>query len=145
MVTYAGFEREEHSLSPIYVSGIENPDKLQLDLSTQCGNMFNQPIRPEISIEQVSGKLVLSAYIPELPPGQKPAYFQNHGLPRGAFRRIGSADLRCTDEDLYIFFNQVESWDSSIIKDTDKDDISKKPFNCIERCPAKVNPYAEET
>jgi ATP-dependent DNA helicase RecG len=140
-----GVEREEHSLFPQYiVTGINNPDKLQLDLSTQCGNMFNQPIRPEISIEQVAGKLVLSVFIPELPQGQKPVYFQNQGLPRGAFRRIGSADLRCTDDDLFIFFNQVESWDSSIIKDTNTDDISEEAIQLYKTLRAKVNPYAEE-
>src|SRR5690606_12345002 len=55
-----GVVREESSLFPSYfVEGIENPDKLQLDLATQAASLFNKPIRPEIEIETLSdGKKV---------------------------------------------------------------------------------------
>jgi ATP-dependent DNA helicase RecG len=36
-----GIERVENSLFPMYeVTGVSDPDKLQLDLSTQCASMF---------------------------------------------------------------------------------------------------------
>src|SRR5690606_19174506 len=105
-----GVEQEALSLFPTYyASGVEQSDKIQLDLSTQCASMFNQPIRPTIQVESVNGKNVIVAYVPELPDGQKPAYFRNENLPQGAYRRIGSSDQRCTDDDLFVFFNKEDS------------------------------------
>jgi ATP-dependent DNA helicase RecG len=140
-----GVEREEFSLFPSYiVSGVDNPDKLQLDLSTQCADMFNQPIRPDISVERINGKTVLNVFIPELSASQKPVYFKSTGLPKGAYRRIGSSDQRCTDDDLFIFYNKEDSLDSSIIKDTSLDDISEEAIQLYRNLRAKVNAYAEE-
>lgn len=140
-----GVERDESSLFPAYVvCGVENPDKLQLDLSTQCASIFNQPIRPEITIDHISGKNVMHVFIPELPPSQKPVYFKSEGLPRGAFRRIGSSDQRCTDDDLFVFYNKEDSLDSSIIKDSSFEDVSEEAIQLYRNLRAKVNPYAEE-
>jgi ATP-dependent DNA helicase RecG len=140
-----GVVREETSLFPSYVvCGVENTDKLQLDLSTQCADMFNQPIRPEISVENVFGNNVLNVFIPELPQAQKPVYFKSDGLPRGAYRRIGSSDQRCTDDDLFVFYNKEDSLDSTIIKDSSFDDVSEEAIQIYRNLRAKVNPYAEE-
>lgn len=140
-----GVEREENSLFPSYiVCGVDNPDKLQLDLSTQCADMFNQPIRPEITIDNIQGRNVMNVFIPELQPSQKPVYFKSEGLPRGAFRRIGSSDQRCTDDDLFVFYNKEDSLDSSIIKDTSLEDISDEAIQLYRNLRSKVNPYAEE-
>jgi ATP-dependent DNA helicase RecG len=140
-----GVEREENSLFPSYiVCGVDNPDKLQLDLSTQCADMFNQPIRPEIVVDNIGGKNVINVFIPELQQSQKPVYFKSEGLPKGAFRRIGSSDQRCTDDDLFVFYNKEDGLDSSIIKDTSMDDVSEEAIQLYRNLRGKVNPYAEE-
>lgn len=140
-----GVVSETQSLFPTYtVVGVDNPDKIQLDLSSQCASMYNQPIRPEIQVVHVSGKNVISIYVPELPDGQKPVYFKNEGLPRGAYRRIGSSDQRCTDDDLHIFFNSEDSLDSTVVNDTSLDDVSEEAIALYRRLREKVNPYAEE-
>ncbi len=140
-----GVEREGLSLFPSYaICGVDNPDKLQLDLSTQCADMFNQPIRPEIIVDNIGGKNVINAFIRELPSSQKPVYFKSEGLPRGAFRRIGSSDQRCTDDDLFIFYNKEDTLDSSIIKDTSLYDLSEEAVQIYRNLRSKVNPYAEE-
>jgi ATP-dependent DNA helicase RecG len=141
-----GVERDEATLFPEYtVTGIADPDKLQLDLATQCASMFNQPVRPDVEMEKLpGGKLVIKVLISELPDAQKPLYFRNEGLPKGAFRRIGSSDQRCTEDDLYVFYNQEDSLDSSIIKDTSLDDISEEAVDLYRKLREKVSPLAEE-
>lgn len=140
-----GVEQEQHSLFPSYVlSDIDDPDKLQLDLSTQCASMFNIPIRPEIKVEMIDGKRVISVFVAELPDGQKPVYFKNENLPRGAYRRIGSSDQRCTDDDLFVFFNKEDSYDSAIMQDSSLDDISDDAIQLYRTLREKVNPFAEE-
>lgn len=141
-----GVERDEATLFPEYaITGITDPDQLQLDLVTQCAAMFNQPVRPDVEVEKTaSGKLVMKIFVSELPDGQKPLYFKSEGLPRGAFRRIGSSDQRCTDDDLYVFYNKEDSLDSSTIRDTSLEDISEEAINLYRKLRERVSPLAEE-
>jgi ATP-dependent DNA helicase RecG len=140
-----GVEKNEKAETPQYmITGISDPDKLQLDLGSQCANSFNQTIRPEITVETIDGKNVLLVFVPELPASQKPVYFKSTGLPRGAYRRIGSSDQRCSDDDLFIFYHQEDELDSSIIKDSGLDDISEEAIALYRNLRARVNPYAEE-
>jgi ATP-dependent DNA helicase RecG len=126
------------------VEGVTDCDKAQSDISTQCGSMFNAPARPRIEIEQLEGKNILKIFVPELPSQQKPLYFHNKGLPQGAWRRIGSTDQRCTEEDLYTFYQDNTSFDSSVIKNTSFEDIDLKAVEYYRKLRKEVNPKAEE-
>jgi ATP-dependent DNA helicase RecG len=47
-----GVTREEQALFPSYqVEGVPQPDKLCADLATQCRDIFNVPVRIELSSE----------------------------------------------------------------------------------------------
>lgn len=141
-----GVTRDETSLFPSYiVEGIENPDKLQADLASQTASLFNQPVRPEIEVETLSDKkVVIKIQVSELPDGQKPLYFKNTGLPKGAFRRIGSSDQRCTEDDLFVFYNKEDSLDSTIVNNTNLSDISEEAISLYRNLRSKVNEFAEE-
>jgi ATP-dependent DNA helicase RecG len=137
-------EADDTLFSSYKVTGIDNPDKLQKDLATQCADQFNQPVRPKISVEEVNSKNVLIIEVPELAPEQKPLFFKNQGLPQGAFRRIGSTDQRCTEDDLYFFYGKEDEFDGSVIYDSDIDDVSYEAVELYRQLRAKVNPTAEE-
>ncbi|QKJ61742.1 ATP-binding protein [Flavobacterium sp. M31R6] len=145
-----GVEREDEvtSLFPSYiVSGIpqENLDKIQADLANQCAENFNIPIRPQITVEKTTAdKYAIVVFVPELSPEQKPLFLKHKGLPQGAYRRIGSADHKCTEDDLVIFYQGNETLDKSIIKDADLDDVSEEAISLYRRFRKNVNPSAEE-
>ena len=46
-------------------------------------------------------------------------FITNIGLPRGAFRRIGSTDQRCQDDDLAVFYQSRHTtfYDATLLKD----------------------------
>ena len=130
---------------PVYVpENIENPDRIQNDVTTQCSSMFNVRIRPQIETEVVDGKTVLVVKIDEAPEAQKPIYIVNRGLPQGAFRRVGSSDQKCTEDDMRIFYSSAESFDSTIVKGATLDDIDENAVEYYRKLRAKVNPNAEE-
>ena len=141
-----GVTIDEATLFPAYtVTGVSNTDKLQNDFSSQCADRFNQAVRPEIEIEKLQdGLLVMKILVNELPDAQKPLFFKAVGLPGGAFRRIGNSDQRCTEDDLYVFYNKVDSLDCSVIKDTSFEDISEEAVDFYRKLRQKVNPEAEE-
>ncbi|MFZ1575190.1 MAG: ATP-binding protein [Chromatiaceae bacterium] len=76
--------------------GVPTPDKLQQDLASQCASLLNYPLRPKIGVERIEGKTLVVVYVAKVHSGHKPVYLKATGLPRGAFRRIGSTDQRCT-------------------------------------------------
>ena len=90
------------------------------------------------------GKTVIVVKIEELPESQKPAYFAKRGLPEGAFRRIGPSDEKCSEEDMYLFYQSADTYDSCIVDDADLDDIDENALNFYRKLRKEVNPDAEE-
>lgn len=144
-----GVEKEDNtnSLFPEYiVSGIatESLDKIQTDLASQCSEMFNKPIRPNIKIESINNKNAIVVYVEELAEEQKPLYIKNKGLPQGAYRRIGAADLKGTEDDLSIYYKNTESFDGTIAKDAELEDLSDASIELYRKYRFDLNPLAEE-
>ena len=131
---------------PLYsAEGVDNPDKAQLDISTQCASMFNIPIRPKITVEKVCGRPMLKIFVPELPVGRKPLYFKKDGLPSGAFRRVGSSDQRCTSDDIGdILRSPDESYDEKPMRGATLEDVDEASVILYRRLRREVNPSAEE-
>lgn len=140
-----GVAEETQSLFPSYeIKGVTNPDKLQLDLSSQCATLFNIAIRPQIDIERINNVNVVKIFVPEVAEASKPIYFKKTGLPSGAYRRIGSSDQRCTEDDLIVFYKREETLDSTIVQDASWDDISEDAIAQYRKLRSNVNPFAEE-
>ncbi len=128
-------------------AGLPNPDKVQSDLASQCASMLNVVLRPEMQTETVDGKTVLVVYVPEADVTQKPVYLKATGLPRGAYRRIGSSDQHCVDEDLWVLRGESQPLhgpDSSILSDARLDDFDPAAVAAYRRERARINPQAEE-
>jgi ATP-dependent DNA helicase RecG len=141
-----GIAREEMALFPAYeVDGVAHPDKISSDIASQCRDSFNTPLRVDISTENIDGKNVVVVFVPEAQPQDKPIFFKSQGLPRGAYRRIGSTDQRCTEDDLAVFYQgrQQESFDASIVADSALDDLSPEAIADYRKSLAEANPDAE--
>lgn len=142
-----GVRRAEDALFPTYeIVGVPDSDKLQSDLASQCRSQFNVPIRPQLAVENRDGKRVIVAYIPEAAPSEKPVYIQSRGLPKGAFRRIGSSDQKCTDDDLALFYQAQshKSLDESVIADGDLNDFDPAAIQEYRRTRREANSTAPE-
>ncbi len=124
-----GAARKEDALFPDYeIVGVAEPDKVQADLATQCREVFNVPIRPDIRVEQYNHKNVMVVHVPEAPEHDKPIYIKSKGLPKGAFRRVGSTDQVCTDDDIAMFFQArgQGSNDEVALPDTSLEDVDPR-------------------
>lgn len=142
-----GATLDEGSLFRQYAAtGLPDADKASRDLATQCATVFNRPIRVQVTAGQVNGKNLLAVFVPEAEASEKPIYFQNRPLPGGAFRRIGSSDVRCTDDDLAVFYQERrgESFDGIVIRDADLSALDPQAITEYRRLRAEANPAAEE-
>ena len=142
-----GIVRDETDLFSSYVvEGIEHPDALSANLATQCREQFNLPVRVQIASEQISGKTVLVVSVPEAQPGDKPVFIKSRGLPRGAFRRVGSTDQQCTEDDLLALYQgrQIETYDGTVLPDASLADLAPEAIEDYRRVRAEANVDAEE-
>ena len=142
-----GATLDEGSLFRQYLaSGLDDPDKVNRDLVSQCAAAFNRPVRIQVTSGQVNGETLLAAFVPEAEAAEKPIYFQNRPLPGGAFRRIGSSDVRCTDDDLAVFYQERrgESFDSAVVRDADLSALDFAAIAEYRRLRADANSAAEE-
>ena len=141
-----GIKNEENALFPSYIAvGVENPDKLQSDIASQCASVFNFPVRPRIEIERIENKNIIKIEVDELPSEKKPLYFKNLAIPRGIFRRIGPTDQSCTEEDLPVFYgNAIENYDTTVVQNSSLDDVSEESVELYRKLIRKAKPNAEE-
>ena len=138
-------ETKGASPSHFLAEGLKDTDHAQLDIATQCKTVFNIPIYPQIKIETVDGQKVLAIHIQELAARQKPLFFQSDGLPKGAYRRIGSADLRCTEDDLRVFYaDSVSGYDQLPVPGAMVEDVDPEAMKRYRILRKQVNPAAEE-
>ena len=128
------------------VVGIPDADRVQKDIATQCSGRFNHPIRPEFVSELFDGKNVIVVFVPEAQPGDKPVYFKKVGLPKGAYRRIGSTTQKCTDEDLLVLNQEgmARAYDETIISDATLQDLNPEAIAEYRRVRSEVDSSAEE-
>jgi len=142
-----GVSKSENDLFGGYeVCGVGDADAVQQDIATGCQGSFNVPIRPQIIVEEYQEEIVIIVEIEERAPSDKPVYFQKKGLPAGAWRRIGSTDQRCTDDDMVIFYGnrQGESHDLTLMSHAEMEDFDLDALEHYRTLRRKVNPNAEE-
>ena len=145
-VILIGVAESKNADGPRYVvDGVDDPDKAQLDLATQCKSVFNTPVYPAIKVEKIDSKVVLKVIVDEQPFGRKPIFFKKDGLPKGAYRRIGSADLVATEEDLWRFYEDPESkYDETPVKYSSIADVDERAVQRYRQMRKKVDPDAVE-
>ena len=128
------------------VVGVEDPDRVQSELVTQCRTAFNRPIRPWVEVEELEGQAVVIVRVTEAAPGDKPIYLKNLGLPRGAFRRVGPTDQEGTDDDLLVLYGDraLETYDATLLRDAELDDLDPREIAQYRVLRGQANPHAEE-
>lgn len=141
-----GVKREEALFAFYDITGVEKPDKISSDLASACATQFNIPVRVGITPEMTTNGVVIRVDVSELPPNQKPLYFKASGLPRGAYRRIGPTDVKCSDEDIQAFFQgkATDPYDSRIVVDASWEDLDPTAISAYRKARTEANPTAEE-
>ncbi len=142
-----GVSKTDVADGPRYeIVGVSDPDKLSSDLSSQCATMLNRRIRPRVVTEVVEDTPVVVAYVPEAQPAQKPVFIKSDGLEKGTYRRIGSTDQQCADEDLEEIYQERsgDTYDASLVSGADLDDIDPNAVEDYRKTRAQKNSDAPE-
>ena len=128
------------------VVGVPDPDRVCSDLAAQCSDQtLSRPLRPEIWTEELENARVVVAFVPELSAGDKPVYLTRHGLPRGAYRRVGSTDQQGSAEDLdrYRDGASVRPYEDTLVLDARMDDFDRGAITKYRQGLIDANPASE--
>ncbi|HIH03265.1 MAG TPA: transcriptional regulator [Methanoregulaceae archaeon] len=130
------------------LEGVDDPDRIQCDLVSQCANptKLTPIVRPQIRVESIGKKVGIVVFVPEAPGTEKPVYITQEKLPRGAYRRIGSSDVRCTADDLQVLYQSsgYRTFDSTPVTDASIDDLDPDAILEYRRIRQQIHPDAEE-
>jgi ATP-dependent DNA helicase RecG len=127
------------------VVGVPEPERVSEQLATQCSDQtLNRPIRPLITTEQVEGKNVVVVYAPEASLGDKPVYLRGLGLPRGAFRRVGAADMEGVDFDLDRYREAASGpYEATVLEDASESHLDARAVRAYLAELRTANPASE--
>ena len=83
--------------------GVYDPQDLQKKVTEQC-NQMEPPVRAVFTLAEWKENVwICSAEIPSLDLSERPGYYKGVGRLKGAFLRVGDADLPMTEYELYSF------------------------------------------
>ena len=80
--------------------GVYNAQNLQKKITEQC-NQMEPFVRAVFTIAEFEEKVIVSAEIPAIDLSERPCYYRGAGRAKGAYVRVGDADLPMTDYELY--------------------------------------------
>ncbi len=128
------------------IQGVDDPDRIQQELVGVCRNNFNVQISPEVLVHEMDGKVLVVAYIREAAARDKPVYIKAKGLEKGCFRRIGSADYRCTSEDMDLLYQlrRQQPYELDVLSGVSWEDVSSEAIEEYRRLRAQIEPDAKE-
>jgi ATP-dependent DNA helicase RecG len=82
------------------VVDLVDPDQIQSDVASTLLRALTPSIQAIVNVVELEGCRLVEIDVPEAEPYLKPVYITSRGVSNGAYRRIGSSDIRMTDEDL---------------------------------------------
>ncbi len=90
---------EQTGFDPV---GVYDLQDLQKKVTEQC-NQMEPPVRAVFTTAEIDGAPICAAEIPGLDLSERPCYYKGAGRVDGAYVRVGDADLKMTDYELYSF------------------------------------------
>jgi ATP-dependent DNA helicase RecG len=133
---------EDEAAHRFVARGVKDPKKTEQEVSSLCAGAFNRTIRPKVWAEVIDGASLVAAFIPEAAPPEKPVFIKSRGMAHGAFRRIGSTDQRCTEDDLRALFQlaDIAPYEDAVVRDAAIDDIDEDAVASYRRAIIEANP-----
>lgn len=82
--------------------GVYDAHDLQKQVTEQC-NQMSPVVRPLFTVVEEEGKLFVSAEIPPVDVTERPCFYAGSGRLKGSYIRVGDADQRMTEYEIYSY------------------------------------------
>ncbi len=83
------------------IAGVGNAHQLQEEITSLASDNMEPALRPEFTIDEIDGKIIVAVEIDEVPASQKPCFYKTAGLPKGAYLRVGNTNRQMTEYEVF--------------------------------------------
>ena len=90
------------------VVGVSNAQKLQADVTALAHDKMEPALRPFFAVAEIDGRAVLGVRVASLSPLQRPCFFKDAGLPKGAFIRVGNSNRQMSEYEVFGYLSNRE-------------------------------------
>lgn len=108
------------------VVGVGNAHRLQEEMTHLASAQMEPALRPQFVLDEIDGDTVVAAEIDEIAPSQKPCFYKEAGLPKGAYLRVGNTNRQMTEYEVfgYLSGRGQPKDDEDIVPDATASDLS---------------------
>lgn len=109
------------------VVGVGNAHHLQEEISNLATSEMEPVLRPEFTMEEIEGRVVVAVEVSELAAERKPCYYKPAGLQKGSYIRVGNTNRRMTDYEIfgYISARTQPSFDEEPVAGATLEDLDR--------------------
>ncbi|MEA3231859.1 MAG: ATP-binding protein, partial [Thermodesulfobacteriota bacterium] len=83
------------------ITGVGDTHLLIEETTHLASDNMEPALRPEFTVDEIEGKTVVATEINEVPASQKPCFYKNAGLPKGAYLHVGNTNRRMTEYEVF--------------------------------------------
>lgn len=84
------------------IVGVYDAEDVQRRIMEACAQMEPR-VRALITLCEIDGKMIVAAEVPGLAPAMRPVFYRGAGRLKGSYIRIGDADERMTEYEIYSY------------------------------------------
>ena len=116
---------EQNGFKPVENFNIK---KVSDAFADACANKMEPPVRPETDVIEFEGKEILAAWIPGLPPRDKPCYAKAQGMYKGSFIRVSDGDhhLSIYEVDRLLENKSQPTYDIEMVEGATQGDLDRE-------------------
>jgi ATP-dependent DNA helicase RecG len=109
------------------IVGVGSSQQLISDISDLSASEMEPALRPEFTVENIDGKVVVAVEINESQALSKPCYYKTAGLQKGSYIRVGNSNRQMTDYEIfgYVSSRMQATFDEEPVRDATMDDLDR--------------------
>ena len=127
------------------VVGVGDFQRLQEEVTSVASDQMIPALRPQFTVDEIDGETVAAMEINEVPAVQKPCFYKNVGLPKGAYIRVGNTNRPMTEYEIFGYQSGREQPrnDEEVAVEASLDDLNQEALNHYLNQIRKARPRAE--
>jgi len=108
------------------VVGVRDAHRLQEEITHLASADMEPALRPQFLVDEIEDETVVAMEIEEIPAAQKPCFYKQAGLPKGAYLRVGNTNRQMTEYEVfgYLSGRGQPTHDEEIVPDATLDDLN---------------------
>ncbi|MDY6974000.1 MAG: ATP-binding protein [Thermodesulfobacteriota bacterium] len=109
------------------IVGVGDAHRLQEEITHLASDNMEPALRPQFLFDEIEDEAVVAVEIEEVPAAQKPCFYKQAGLPKGAYLRVGNTNRQMTEYEVfgYLSGRAQPTHDEEIVPDATMEDLDK--------------------